>query len=106
MTGFTVERALLAPEIKHLEHVAMAVLTTEGATNLLEKHDIRVHVGSLYPYISGMEAVIKACDACQGHEYDFTVTWPEYVRSYLGTNGWELGYGFVGSCQSGEKVAI
>ena len=91
---FNIERELTNEEIEGIRTKAKKVLDGPEAKAALQAYNI--HTAGRNPE-SVLESIVKA----DRHNHDFQITdaWPLYVKLTLGTNGWQFGYGYVGSTE-------
>lgn len=91
---FTIERELTDTEIKNLQMVAAAALDLPEAQEAIAEFNIIVAGRSA---ASILEEIVRSDTA---KKYETIQKWPSYVRFYLNSVGWQLGYGYVGTTEA------
>ena len=97
---FKVERALTDDELKLLREVALRTLHSEEGQAAVDAYGL--HVDDRAPILA-MENIVNA----DRHNRDFAISdlWPKFVRVFLNSQNWELGFGFVGEASYVGKAS-
>lgn len=91
---FKTERALTDQEIEHLNYVAGCIMSLGNGLDAAAIYNIRVGQRSSR---SILEDIVKADSKADTMLFEeITIGWPQYVRDYLGSQGWQYGYGYIG----------
>ena len=91
---FTIERELTDREIEQLQVVATHALAMPEAQEAIAEFNIIVAGRSA---ASVIEEIVRS-DVSK--KYETLQKWPSYVRFYLRTESWQLGYGYVGTTEA------
>ena len=90
MIFFDIERELTDEEMAHLQGVAQNIIDKGDAEEACDALDISVKGWSP---AAVMEQIVQTD---KDKKYGITLLWPTYVRMFLKTENWQLGYGYVG----------
>lgn len=91
---FTIERELTDREIEQLQVVATHALDMPEAQEAIAEFNIIVAGRSA---VSILEEIVRS-DVSK--KYETLQKWPDFVRYYLNSVSWQLGYGYVGTTEA------
>jgi hypothetical protein len=95
---FVIERELKDDEIEHIEFMAKQVLHLENGLDAAAIYNI--YIGDRKAS-AVLEDIVREDSQAETPLFpEITEAWPDYVRGYLDTSGWKLGYGYVGEVQA------